>query len=567
MSNSNMNNGPILNIYPDSLGGNLHGLLDFLKEGGDDIFQSLYLLPSIYNTDLDRGFSVIDYELNEVMGGKEDIEKIQEMGIQLKLDFVLNHCSVLSPQFQDLIKKGQESKYADFFIDWNAFWEGCGVKNSEGIIEPEPEFIKDMFFRKPGLPILKVLMPDGNQVPYWNTFYQSITYPLFRPENFIEELGLQYLKAEILADRINDCVDNTAWPQDMNWDGYEKYKSQITDYVEQSRRYLGQMDLNIQSPKVWEFYKETIGKLASYGASIIRLDAFAYAAKAPGKKNFFNEPDTWDLLAKVKSISQNHGISLLPEIHSKYEEKIHEKIAEQGYMTYDFFLPGLILDAIEYQSKHELVSWLKEVQDKGIKTVNMLGCHDGIPLLDLKGLLSEERIEKLIETVVNRGGLIKNLHGKKDIYYQVNATYFSALGESEKKLLLARALQLFSPGKPQIWYLDLFAGKNDYDAVGQSDGAGHKEINRTNLSLDQVKAGLKSKIVKDQMDLIRFRNNFKAFTGENKLEFKGDDDKKIHWVWSCDGYSAELRADLNTYEFSVEAYQPDQTKAFNYISN
>lgn len=47
----------------------------------------------------------------------------------------------------------------------------------------------------------------------------------------------------------------------------------------------------------------------------------------------------------------------------------------------------------------------------------------------------------------------------------MNATYFSALGEDERKMLLARALQIFMPGKPQIWYLDLFAGKNDYEAV------------------------------------------------------------------------------------------------------
>lgn len=95
----------------------------------------------------------------------------------------------------------------------------------------------------------------------------------------------------------------------------------------------------------------------------------------------------------------------------------------------------------------------------------MLGCHDGIPLLDLKGILAEERIQKLIDIIVSRGGYVKDLHGQKNIYYQVNATYFSALGEDERKMLLARALQIFMPGKPQIWYLDLFAGKNDYEAV------------------------------------------------------------------------------------------------------
>ena len=97
------------------------------------------------------------------------------------------------------------------------------------------------------------------------------------------------------------------------------------------------------------------------------------------------------------------------------------------------------------------------------------------PLLDLKGkqvdgsyrpgLLSDEQIEATIEHIIERGGKTKNLYdadGKKIDYYQVNATYFSALGEDEQKLLLARAIQLFTTGIPQVWYLDLFAGVNDY---------------------------------------------------------------------------------------------------------
>ena len=151
-------------------------------------------------------------------------------------------------------------------------------------------------------------------------------------------------------------------------------------------------------------------------------------------------------------------------------------------MTYDFFLPGLVIDAIESGDGHTLLAWAQELREKGIRTVNMLGCHDGIPMLDLKGLLPEARIEQLIELIVSRGGLIKNLHGAKNVYYQVNSTYFSALGADERKLMLARALQLFMPGKPQVWYLDLFAGKNDLAAVARGGEAGHKEINRTNLT-------------------------------------------------------------------------------------
>ena len=138
----------------------------------------------------------------------------------------------------------------------------------------------------------------------------------------------------------------------------------------------------------------------------------------------------------------------------------------------------------------------------------MLGCHDGIPLLDLKGLIKDEQIQRLIDTVVGRGGFVKNLHGQKNVYYQVNATYYSALGEDDRKMLIARAVQLFMPGKPQVWYLDLFAGKNDYEAVRRAGAGGHKEINRTNLSMEDIEEALKKDVVMTQLKLLRFPQKF-----------------------------------------------------------
>ena len=61
------------------------------------------------------------------------------MGIDLKFDFILNHASVLSKQFQDILRNGGDSKYRDFFIDWNKkFWEGHGEMTDEGYIRPIP---------------------------------------------------------------------------------------------------------------------------------------------------------------------------------------------------------------------------------------------------------------------------------------------------------------------------------------------------------------------------------------------------------------------------------------------
>lgn len=489
-----MNNKPMLNAYPDSMGGSLSELVAFLKkEEFKDVFGSFYILPSLYHSDLDRGFSVVDYDLNEELATRQDLEELKKLGIDLKLDFILNHASAGSKQFTDLVEHGEASEYRDFFINWNEFWQGYGEMTAEGYIMPEQKYLEKMFFRKPGLPILMVKFPDGKRVPYWNTFYQEEHYP----------------------------------------------------------HYLGQMDLNIKCPKVWDFYKETLEKIASYGADIVRLDAFAYAPKEPGEKNFLNEPGTWQLLGKIRGLAEPLHLTLLPEIHATYQEQIYRKVFDEGYMTYDFFLPGLIIDAIENHRSEHLADWAKELIRDKIKVVNMLGCHDGIPLLDLKGILPEEDIRKLITTIVDRGGMVKNLHGQKNMYYQVNATYYSALGESDEKLLLARALQLFMPGKPQVWYLDLLAGKNDHEAVKRAGDAGHKEINRTNLTVEDVERSLQKDVVKKQLEMLRFRTTCLAFCPEAEIFVEGKEDKlKIRWEYK--DTAAELFADLGTGRFEIK---------------
>ncbi len=557
--------GPMLNAYPDSVGGTLGDMVQFLDNPLlDEVFQSFYILPSLFNTDLDRGFSVIDYSLNEMYASLNDLKELKERGIDFKFDFILNHASVLSKQFQDIIKNGEDSKYKDFFINWNQFWAGHGQMTEEGYIQPDADLIKDMFFRKPGLPILNVRMPNGKEVPYWNTFYQEVRYTNLDAQDIMRGMDIQYATAERLANLVNEALVRGLKPNEIEFGRSQEYRTQIIEMLESNRKYLGQMDLNIKSPLVWEFYEDTLKKLAEYGAKIVRLDAFAYAPKEPGARNFLNDPGTWDLLERVKVLADNYNVTLLPEIHSQYGEKIHEKIAEKGYMTYDFFLPGLIIDAFERTTNVSLLQWINDIQEKNIRTVNMLGCHDGIPLLDLKGLLSDDQIESLIHTVVSRGGYVKDLHGQKNIYYQVNATYYSALGEDPKKLLLARAIQMFMPGKPQVWYLDLFAGKNNHEAVEKAGPNGHKEINRTNISLEQALDGLKQKVVLDQLKLLKFRNTFPAFGFDAKLIVLESDTHILKLMWENNGCRATLEADFKESSYNINATDEKGNIVYNF---
>lgn len=521
IKSSKIPKGVVFNVYPDSLGSNLSCLVSCLsREEFENAFSVIYILPTFFHSDLDRGFSIINYNLNEELIKIQDLDQLKQDGIELKLDIVLNHLSVASPQFRDLLKKGELSEFKDFFINWNTFWKGHGEMGEDGIVIPRPEYLDRLLMRKPGLPILQVPFPDGTRQPYWNTFYQEIK-----------------------------TIDSSSG----------KGKEVL----------LGQMDVNARSEAVWQFYDETLNKLKSYGCSIVRLDAFAYLHKEVGATNFFNTPGTWDYLERLQKMADRKGLLLLPEIHAEYGSGLHHELSKKGYMIYDFFLPGLVLHAIESKNHSALVKWGREIVQNKYRTVNMLGCHDGIPVLDLKGkevdgkynkgLLEGEQIDQLIELVLKRGGKIKNLFdpsGKKISYYQVNATFFSALGEDPRKLIMARAIQLFMPGTPQIWYLDLFAGKNDHAAIEKHGPGGHKEINRTNLSFEKVESGLHRDVVQKQLEMIKLRNTSKAFDGKVLFEESGNEEIRIHWTHEDERII--LLANLNTLNVVIRRVSPEE---------
>jgi sucrose phosphorylase len=552
--------GVMFNAYPDSIGTTLSDTMQLLAHRLlDNAFSLFYVMPTFFNSDLDRGFSVIDYDTNDALVVDDDLEEAARLGVGFKFDLVLNHMSVGSPQFQDMLHKGDDSEYQDFFIDWNKFWSGHGEMGPEGYIIPEQKYLDRLFMRKPEMPILKVRFPDGSERPYWNTFYQEVNYQPLTIDDLAGIEGLPAQQAELALLRVNTAIAAQGDFRLLELDGY---RDQVIDIVEQKRQYLGQMDLNARSEKVWEFYDETLQKLSGYGAKFVRLDAFSYLHKAVGEANFFNKPGTWEYLDRLKQLAANHGLTLVPEIHAEYGSGLYEEVAAQGFPVYDFFLPGLVIDALDRGVNMHLLSWIAELEEKGIRTVNMLGCHDGIPVLDLKGkevdgiyregLLTDDEIEAVIDTILARGGRIKNLYGadgRKIAYYQVNATYFSALGEDAQKLLLARAIQLFSPGIPQVWYLDLFAGTNDYTAADRGGTAGHKEINRTTLSLAEIESGLDTAVVQQQLKLLRLRNAHPAFDG--KLEINETPSDRLHLAWRNGGACVVLEANLHSHNFIV----------------
>ena len=68
--------------------------------------------------------------------------------------------------------------------------------------------------------------------------------------------------------------------------------------------------------------------------------------------------------------------------------------------------------------------------------------------------------------------------------YQINSTYYSALGNDDASYLLSRVLQCFAPGIPQVYYVGLLAGENDIELLESSKEG--RNINRHYYTLEEI---------------------------------------------------------------------------------
>ncbi|WP_286906141.1 sucrose phosphorylase [Clostridium sp. UBA1652] len=290
-----------------------------------------------------------------------------------------------------------------------------------------------------------------------------------------------------------------------------------------------QIDLDINSPKVKKLFEDFFINFSRNGVKIVRLDAIGYVIKKLGTSCFFVEPEIYEFLNWIKELADSLDIELLPEVHSHYS--IQYKLAEKGFWIYDFILPYMILDTLVNKSSEKLCEYLK-VRPK--KQFTMLDCHDGIPVKpDMDGLIDTKKAKKLIDVCLERGSnlslILSDEHKDEDGFdvHQIRCTYYSVLDCNDDAYLAARAIQFFTPGIPQVYYVGLLAGENDVEVVKKT-GEG-REINRHNFTLEEIDKTINKDVVKRLLKLIDFRNNYEAFNGEFKVLHSSNKEVKLNW--------------------------------------
>ncbi len=313
-----------------------------------------------------------------------------------------------------------------------------------------------------------------------------------------------------------------------------------------------QVDLDIRSAKTREYLTAIVDKLTSVGVRLIRLDAAGYVAKEAGTSCFMT-PATLDFIRQLRRFAHERGARVLVEIHAPYHQQI--EAARNADYVYDFALPPLVLHALLSQDCEPLASWLAM---RPANTITVLDTHDGIGVMDagptgqFPGLLTREQLGSLVKRVhansrgeseIATGAAASNLD-----LYQVNCTFYDALGADDGAYIAARLIQLFVPGIPQVYYVGLLAGRNDVDLLRRT-GTG-RDINRHHYDLSEIRADLTRRVVQDQLAALRFRVAHPAFRGWFTFHVERS---RLELRWQKDGHTASLIVDVATTEFLILA--------------
>ena len=306
-----------------------------------------------------------------------------------------------------------------------------------------------------------------------------------------------------------------------------------------------QIDIDVHHPEGRRYLDAILARFEDAGIRAIRIDAAGFAVKKAATSCFMI-PETLAFIADLTARARAHGLEVLVEVHGHHLDQA--RIALQVDWVYDFVLPPLVLHTLYTRDATSLGRW---IDARPVNSVTVLDTHDGIGVLDAAGLLTRVEIHALVEEIHERSGgqsleatgsAASNLDAN-----QINCTFYDALGGRDDEHLIARAIQCFLPGIPQIYYVGLLAGRNDMSLLART-GAG-RDINRHYFTAEEVQQQLGQPVVERTLALLTLRNTRPAFGGVFDASRSTRD--RLVLTWSLEREWITLDVDLTRMHAAV----------------
>jgi sucrose phosphorylase len=315
-----------------------------------------------------------------------------------------------------------------------------------------------------------------------------------------------------------------------------------------------QIDIDVTHAQGRQYLTEVLTRFRDAGITVIRLDAVGFAIKKAGTSCFMI-PETFAFIDALTAQARAMGIEVLVEVHGHPDDQI--AVAGHVDWVYDFALPPLVLHTLYTRNAEALSRWLRI---RPTNAVTVLDTHDGIGVADVdrdsrhpddEPLLPRAAIDALMDTLDTRsrgesrdasGAAASNVDSS-----QINCTFYDALGQRDNEYLIARAIQCFVPGIPQIYYVGLLAGSNDM-ALLRRTGVG-RDINRRYYTAADLEEALGRPVVQSLLALLRLRNTHPAFAGTFQVLTPAPERLVLTWTRGDD--VARLDVDLAAMTASI----------------
>ncbi len=288
-----------------------------------------------------------------------------------------------------------------------------------------------------------------------------------------------------------------------------------------------QIDFNYNSLNVLTKMIEALLFYVRQGAKVLRLDAIAYLWKEIGT-DCIHRPETHAMVHLFRKILDvvTPDVIIITETNVPHDENISYfgDGRNEAQMVYNFTLPPLLFYSFIKEDASVLSQWAKGLQLESADTTffNFTASHDGIGVRPLEGILPQQEIAKLADTVKANGGHVsykQNPDGSESPY-ELNITYIDAILADEAssnaaKFLASQAIQYALPGVPATYIHSLLGSRNWHGGVQKTGRA--RTINREKLQLDILLAELndpqsfRARIFYPYLELIKIRTRQPAF--------------------------------------------------------
>lgn len=180
----------------------------------------------------------------------------------------------------------------------------------------------------------------------------------------------------------------------------------------------------------------------------------------------------------------------------------------------------------------------------GTAYFNFIASHDGIGLRPAEGLLSEQELNTLINTMQSFGGRIsmRALENNENKPYEINISLFDALQGTTagpdkwavERFLCAHAIMFALEGIPGVYIHSLVGTRNDYQKVEHTKH--NRSINRHKWEYEELEAAIAdsdtthSLVYRGVMELLKIRRSQSAFH-PNATQFTLHLGDKIFGFW------------------------------------